>query len=289
VPHTKLTSAQITGFWGAWSGWTLDGMDSFIYALVLSPALSELLPKSGYAKAPANVGLAGSILFALFLVGWGLSFMWGPIADRFGRTRVLAATILAYAVFTGAAALAQSVWQLGLFRLLAGIGIGGEWALGGTHVAGASVEDGFYWDSHSFHRNDIGMFDGSDPGGTAGKEEYSGYLFPRHERVHLVEFWLGVLSAEWPDNVYRLSIFSGIFWREFYFVQLVAPRAVRDIRSSHGLCICHFFWKVHRSRRQFHDWRNGSQRRNNWQAGCLYGDCVWTGALDHSVCARNSR
>jgi MFS family permease len=141
VPHTKLTSAQITGFWGAWSGWTLDGMDSFIYALVLSPALSELLPKSGYAKAPANVGLAGSILFALFLVGWGLSFMWGPIADRFGRTRVLAATILAYAVFTGAAALAQSVWQLGLFRLLAGIGIGGEWALAGTYVAEAWPED----------------------------------------------------------------------------------------------------------------------------------------------------
>jgi MFS family permease len=141
MPHTKLTSAQITGFWGAWWGWTLDGMDSFIYALVLSPALSELLPKSGYAKTPANVGLAGSILFALFLVGWGLSFMWGPIADRFGRTRVLAATILAYAVFTGAAALAVNVWQLGLFRLLAGIGIGGEWALAGTYVAEAWPED----------------------------------------------------------------------------------------------------------------------------------------------------
>ncbi|MDQ1405107.1 MAG: hypothetical protein QOG55_736 [Acidobacteriaceae bacterium] len=138
---TKLTSAQITGFWGAWSGWTLDGMDSFIYALVLSPALSELLPKSGIAKTPENVGLAGSILFALFLVGWGLSFIWGPVADRFGRTRVLAATILAYAVFTGAAALAANVWQLGLFRLLAGIGIGGEWALAGTYVAEAWPED----------------------------------------------------------------------------------------------------------------------------------------------------
>src|ERR1700726_4985277 len=141
MPHTKLSSAQITGFWGAWSGWTLDGMDSFIYALVLSPALSELLPKSGYAKTPVNVGLAGSILFALFLVGWGLSFVWGPIADRFGRTRVLAATILAYAVFTGLAALSQTVWQLGLFRLLAGIGIGGEWALAGTYVAEAWPED----------------------------------------------------------------------------------------------------------------------------------------------------
>ena len=141
MPHTRLTSAQITGFWGAWSGWTLDGMDSFIYALVLSPALSELLPKSGIAKTPENVGLAGSILFALFLVGWGLSFIWGPVADRFGRTRVLAATVLAYAVFTGAAALAANVWQLGLFRLLAGIGIGGEWALAGTYVAEAWPED----------------------------------------------------------------------------------------------------------------------------------------------------
>jgi MFS family permease len=116
-------------------------MDSFIYALVLSPALTELLPKSGYAKAPANIGLAGSILFALFLVGWGLSFVWGPIADRFGRARVLAATILVYALFTGAAALAVNVWQLALFRLLAGIGIGGEWALAGTYVAEAWPED----------------------------------------------------------------------------------------------------------------------------------------------------
>ena len=141
MPHTKLTSGQITGFWGAWSGWTLDGMDSFIYALVLSPALTELLPKSGIAKTPENIGLAGSILFALFLVGWGLSFIWGPIADRFGRTRVLAATVFAYAIFTGAAALAVNVWQLGLFRLLAGIGIGGEWALAGTYVAEAWPED----------------------------------------------------------------------------------------------------------------------------------------------------
>jgi MFS family permease len=116
-------------------------MDSFIYALVLSPALSELLPKSGITKTPENVGFAGSILFALFLVGWGLSFIWGPVADRFGRAPVLAATVLAYAVFTGAAALAANVWQLGLFRLLAGIGIGGEWALAGTYVAEAWPED----------------------------------------------------------------------------------------------------------------------------------------------------
>ena len=139
--RTSLSRQQITGFWGAWAGWTLDGMDSVIYALVLSPALTELLPKSGYKATPANIGFTGSLLFALFLVGWGMSLIWGPIADRFGRTRVLAATIFVYAIFTGLAALSQTVWQLGLFRLLAGIGIGGEWALAGTYVAEAWPED----------------------------------------------------------------------------------------------------------------------------------------------------
>jgi MFS family permease len=139
--RTPLNRTQIVGFWGAWAGWTLDGMDSFIYALVLAPALTELLPKSGYAATPANVGLAGSILFALFLVGWGLSFIWGPLADRFGRTKVLAATIFTFAIFTGLAATSHTVWELGIYRFLAGVGIGGEWALAGTYVAEAWPED----------------------------------------------------------------------------------------------------------------------------------------------------
>jgi len=119
----------------------LDGMDSFIYALVLAPAMRELLPNSGIEPTPANVAFAGSILFALFLLGWGLSFVWGPLADRFGRARCLAATILVFSIFTGAAALAHNVWQLGLFRFLAGIGIGGEWAMAGTYVAESWPED----------------------------------------------------------------------------------------------------------------------------------------------------
>jgi MFS family permease len=138
---TRLTREQIIGFWAAWTGWTLDGMDSFIYALVLSPALTELLPKSGIKNTPGNVGFAGSVLFAMFLVGWGLAFLWGPLADRFGRTKVLAGTILMYALFTGAAGLSQNVWQLAIFRLLAGMGIGGEWSLAGTYVAEAWPED----------------------------------------------------------------------------------------------------------------------------------------------------
>lgn len=131
----KLTPAQTRGFWAAWAGWTLDGMDSVIFALVLAPALTELLPKSGMDSSPSHVVYTGSVLFAVFLAGWGGSLIWGPIADRFGRTRTLAAAVACYAIFTGLAAVAQNVWQLGAFRFLAGVGIGGEWALAGTYVA----------------------------------------------------------------------------------------------------------------------------------------------------------
>src|SRR6202789_4312152 len=141
IARTPLSRPQITGFWAAWTGWTLDGMDSFLLSLGVVPAIAGARPESGMDGSPANVGFLGSILFALFLVGWGLAFVWGPIADRFGRTRVLAASVLMYAVFTGAAALSQNVWELGLFRLLAGIGIGGEWALAGTYVAESWPED----------------------------------------------------------------------------------------------------------------------------------------------------
>ncbi len=136
----RLSPAQVRGFWAAWSGWTLDGMDSFIFALVLAPALKELLPKSGMDGSPGNIAFVGSILFAVFLGGWGASLIWGPIADRWGRTRTLAAAVACYAVFTGAAALAQNVWELGFFRFLAGVGIGGEWAVAGTYVAEAWPE-----------------------------------------------------------------------------------------------------------------------------------------------------
>src|ERR1700733_725317 len=139
--RTPLNRQQIIGFWAAWFGWMLDGMDSVIYALVLGPALTELLPRSGIEATPANIGYAGSLMFGLFLVGWGLSFIWGPISDRFGRTKSLAATILVYAMFTGAAAFSTDVWMLAIFRFLAGIGVGGEWAMAGTYVAEAWPED----------------------------------------------------------------------------------------------------------------------------------------------------
>src|ERR1043165_5154937 len=95
-----LTRNQIRGFWASWGGWALDGMDSFIYALVLSPALKELLPRSGIPATAAEIGYYGGLLFSLFLIGWGFAFLWGPVGDRFGRVKTLALTILCYSLFT---------------------------------------------------------------------------------------------------------------------------------------------------------------------------------------------
>lgn len=110
-------------------------MDSFIYALVLVPAMRELLPASGIAPTPGNLGFYGSILFSVFLIGWGCASLWGPIADRFGRVRALMLAILVYSAFTFLGCLARNVWELGVFRLFAGFGVGGEFVGAAVFVA----------------------------------------------------------------------------------------------------------------------------------------------------------
>ena len=141
LTRSTLNSNQIKGFWAAWGGWCLDGMDAFIYALVLVPALTELLPRSGIPATPGNIGYYGSILFALFLVGWGMSMVWGPIADRFGRVKALMLTILCYSIFTFMCGLVTNIWQLAILRVFCGIGLGGEQPMGGTFIAEEWPED----------------------------------------------------------------------------------------------------------------------------------------------------
>jgi MFS family permease len=139
--RVPLTQNQIRGFLAAWGGWALDGMDSFIYALVLVPALTELLPRSGIAVTPANIGYYGSILFSLFLFGWGTSMIWGPIGDRIGRVRALMLTILCYSVFTFLCGFVTNIWQLAILRVFCGIGIGGEQPVGAAYIAEEMDED----------------------------------------------------------------------------------------------------------------------------------------------------
>src|SRR5688572_4370294 len=146
-----LTTNQKRGFLAAWGGWALDGMDSFIYALVLVPALTELLPNSGIAVNPANIGYYGSILFALFLLGWGTSMIWGPIGDRIGRVRALMLTILCYSLFTFLCGFVTNTYQLAVLRFLCGIGIGGEQPVGATYIAEELDERTRKWGAGLMH------------------------------------------------------------------------------------------------------------------------------------------
>ncbi len=132
---TGLTRNQKRGFMAAWGGWALDGMDASIYALVLAPALADLLPRSGIAVSQGTVGYYGSILQAMFLLGWGLSMVWGPISDRIGRVRALMLTILCYSLFTFMCGLVNNIWQLAVLRVLVGLGIGGEQPVGTAYLA----------------------------------------------------------------------------------------------------------------------------------------------------------
>lgn len=121
----------------AWLGWVFDSMDSTIYAMVLHPALHELLgARTGDVVSQEAIGWYGGIIFSIFLIGWAIGgVLFGVLADRFGRTKTLIFTILIYAVFTGLAALSATWWQLALYRFLTALGIGGEWAAGAALVA----------------------------------------------------------------------------------------------------------------------------------------------------------
>jgi len=132
----KTTRYQWLVLFVAWLGWVFDSMDSTIYALVLQPALRELLQASAIHPSPEAVSWYGGIIFSIFLIGWAAGgILFGVLADRYGRTRVLVWTILVYAVFTGMAALSGTWWQLAMLRFVTALGIGGEWAAGAALVA----------------------------------------------------------------------------------------------------------------------------------------------------------
>src|SRR4029453_15116593 len=63
----------------------------------------------------------------------GIAF--GVIADRAGRKRALMAAVLIYSIFTAACGLARNVAELAIFRVLLGLGMGGEWATGAALVS----------------------------------------------------------------------------------------------------------------------------------------------------------
>jgi len=104
----------------------LDAFDVMLYSMVLATIITTM----GLSKTEA--GLLGSVTLLSSAAG-GLLF--GIVADRSGRKRALMGSVLLYSIFTGLCGLAQNLWQLGLFRILLGIGMGGEWASGAALVS----------------------------------------------------------------------------------------------------------------------------------------------------------
>ncbi|MCA1561404.1 MAG: MFS transporter [Acidobacteria bacterium] len=122
--HRALVAASL--------GWMLDAFDVMLWALVLASIMSDL----GIDKGTA--GILGSVMLLASAAG---GMIFGIIADRYGRTRALIGSVLIYSVFTAACGFATTVAQLAAFRILLGIGMGGEWASGATLVSETWPDD----------------------------------------------------------------------------------------------------------------------------------------------------
>ena len=121
----------------AWLGWGFDVFDGLLFNYVAPncvPTLLQLPIGSPEAKA-ATLQWTG-VLTSLLLLGWAAGgILFGRVADRIGRTRTLLFTMLLYSLGTAACAFAPNLAWLAFFRLVASLGIGGEWAAGAAMVA----------------------------------------------------------------------------------------------------------------------------------------------------------
>jgi MFS family permease len=114
-------------------GWGLDCFDQQIFNLMRNPALADLM---GLDPTHANVTKMGGLATSIMLLGWGFGgILFGVMADKFGRARMMIITILVYAIFTGLCGLATSWWDFFLYRFLCGMGVGGQFAAGVTLLA----------------------------------------------------------------------------------------------------------------------------------------------------------
>jgi len=108
-------------------GWMFDGFEMGLFPLGARPALKELMGP----QAATHIGTWFSAIIAGFLVGaafGGVLFGW--LGDRIGRVRAMVWSVATYAVFSGLCAFVTEPWHLAALRLIASLGMGGEWSLG---------------------------------------------------------------------------------------------------------------------------------------------------------------
>ena len=128
---------QWTVLFAAWLGWGFDVFDGLLFNYVAPNCVPTLLGLPiGSLAAKAATLKWGGILTSILLLGWAAGgILFGRIADRIGRKRTLLLTMLLYALGTAACAGAVNIWMLIAFRVVASLGIGGEWAAGAAMVA----------------------------------------------------------------------------------------------------------------------------------------------------------
>ncbi len=109
----------------SWAGWLFDFYDLMMFSFLLIPIKKSL----GLSDTSLSL-LLGSALAATAVGG----VLFGYLADRFGRKTILSWTILIYSVGTFLCGFAQTAAWLLVFRVVTGLGVGGEWATGQTLV-----------------------------------------------------------------------------------------------------------------------------------------------------------
>jgi MFS family permease len=107
-------------------GWMLDAMDFLLFTFAVIPIQKE------FGMSKTTVGALLAVGLVAGAVG-GVAF--GPIADRIGRVRALTLSILVYSLATAGLATSTALWQLVAWRVLVGLGMGGEWSCGSVLVA----------------------------------------------------------------------------------------------------------------------------------------------------------
>ncbi|MBC8736449.1 MFS transporter [Paraburkholderia sp. UCT31] len=116
----SLSKNEKKAFAGAFMGHAVDVYDFMIYSFLI-PVLA--------ATWHMNKAVAGSIVTYTLIASLVGAIGAGLLADRFGRVRILRWTIVLFALACFACGFANSPLQLALFRMLQGLGFGGESSL----------------------------------------------------------------------------------------------------------------------------------------------------------------
>ncbi len=136
-------------FYTSWGGWTLDGFTAFIYAFVNVVTTEYLLKATGISLSYKDFFLEA--FFAVFLLGWGASVVFGPLSDKYGRIKTLAISVTLFAVGSILSGIATNAYEFMVFRFIVGLGIGSVWFTGGNAVAEAFPENRRVMGAGMFH------------------------------------------------------------------------------------------------------------------------------------------